>query len=331
LPWNIRHNPVPARRAGHREDLQEEIRLKQEVQFNSSGHKLKGVLTRPERIKGDVPLIVMAGGWCYTKEIVMPYYGQQFVDIGCATLAFDYRKFGESEGEPRQDLNPWEQIEDIRNAVSFAESLDGVDSKKIGLMGISYAGGHAIIAGAIEPRLAFIISTVPVVDGWLTARRCHGEARFARLQKVVADDRDSRYLGNPSGIIAQSPKEDPSKELVAWPFPHIFSGFMAIKAKEAPLHEHWTTIESVEWLLRYQVIPYAQRIYEKPVLVAIAKGDNITSADLEIDMFNAIPSPHKKFVSIGGVDHMSLYTKPEDLAKIGKASADWLKETLATL
>jgi pimeloyl-ACP methyl ester carboxylesterase len=305
--------------------------LEKKVEFNSSGYKLKGILTIPEGFAGDRPLVVMAGGWCYTKEIVMPHYGKEFHAIGCATLAFDYRNFGESEGAVRQDLNPWEQIEDIRNAVSFAETLEGIDKKRIGLMGISYAGGHAIITGAIEPRLAFIISTVPVIDGWLTARRCHGETRFAELQKVVADDRKARFEGKPSGTIAQSPKADPGKELTAWPFPHIYSGFMAIKEKEAPLHEHWTTIESVEWLLRYQVIPYAQRIFEKPVLVAIAKGDNITSSDLEIDMFNAIPSPHKQFVSIGGVDHMSLYTKPQDLAKIGKASADWLMATLATL
>ena len=170
-----------------------------------------------------------------------------------------------------------------------------------------------------------------MIDGYITARRCHGEIRFAELQSVVAADRKARYEGKPSGRIPQSPKEDPGREMTAWPFPHIYAGFMAIKATEAPLHEHWTTIESVEWLLRYQVKPYAERIYEKPVLVAIAKGDNITSSDLEIDMFNAIPSSHKSFVSVGGVDHMSLYTKPEDLAKIGKASADWLKETLTAL
>lgn len=305
--------------------------MEKKVEFKSGGYKLRGVLTRPEGADGDVPLVVMAGGWCYTKEIVIPYYAKSFHAIGCATLAFDYRNFGESEGGIRQDLNPWEQIEDIRNAVSFAETLEGIDSKRIGLMGISYAGGHAIITGAIEPRLAFIISAVPVIDGYITARRCHGEIRFAELQSVVAADRKARYEGKPSGRIPQSPKEDPGREMTAWPFPHIYAGFMAIKATEAPLHEHWTTIESVEWLLRYQVKPYAERIYEKPVLVAIAKGDNITSSDLEIDMFNAIPSSHKSFVSVGGVDHMSLYTKPEDLAKIGKASADWLKETLTAL
>ncbi|WP_431324692.1 alpha/beta hydrolase [Rhizobium sp. YTU87027] len=304
--------------------------VEQKVEFKSCGYTLKGVLTRPEG-KTNVPLVVMAGGWCYTKEIVLPNYAKKFHDIGCATLAFDYRNFGESEGDVRQDLNPWEQIEDIRNAVSYAETLEGIDHKRIGLMGISYAGGHAIITGAIEPRLAFVISAVPVIDGYLTLRRCHGEMRFEELLHLVAADRKNRYEGKPSGIIAQSPKEDPSKELTAWPFPHIYSGFMGIKEKSAPLHEHWTTIESVEWLLRYQVKPYAERIYETPVLVAIAKGDNITSADLEIEMFNAIPNPNKSFVSVGGVDHMSLYTKADHLEKIGQASADWLKETLKKL
>jgi uncharacterized protein len=309
----------------------EDTAVEQKVEFKSNGLTLKGVLTRPEGLTGNVPLVVMAGGWCYTKEIVMPHYAKSFHAIGCATLAFDYRNFGESEGEVRQDLNPWEQIEDIRNAVSFAHTLDGIDHARIGLMGISYAGGHAIITAAIEPRLAFVMSIVPVIDGYTTLRRCHGETRFAQLQHVLEEDRAARYRGAKSGRIAQSPKEDPSKELTAWPFPHIYSGFMAIKEAEAPLHEHWTTIESVEWLLRYQVKPYAERIYELPVLVALAKGDNITSSDLEIEMFNAIPCPNKKFVSVSGVDHMSLYTRPDHLAKIGDASAEWLKETLASL
>jgi len=305
--------------------------METKVEFKSSGHTLKAVLTIPDHATADVPLVVMAGGWCYTKEIVMPHYGKAFHEIGCATLAFDYRNFGESEGDVRQHINPWEQIEDIRNAVYFAQTQQGVDPKRVGLMGISYGGGLAIIAAAIEPQLAFVISTVPVIDGWDTVRRCHGEMRFAQLLEVVENDRRARYQGQPSAPIPQSPVQDPSREMTAWPFPHIYAGFMAIKAKEAPTHEHWTTIESVEWLLRFQATPYAQRIFDKPVLVAIAKGDNITSSDLEIAMFNAIPSPHKRFVSVGGVDHMSLYTKPEDLKKIGDASASWLKETLATL
>jgi dipeptidyl aminopeptidase/acylaminoacyl peptidase len=109
----------------------------EKVTFNSQGETLSGVLTRPDNAKGDVPIVVMAGGWCYTKEIVMPYYAKFFQDIGCATLCFDYRNFGESTGEPRQHLNPWEQVEDYRNAFSYAETLKGIDIKRSGIWGIS--------------------------------------------------------------------------------------------------------------------------------------------------------------------------------------------------
>lgn len=305
--------------------------MEEKVEFKSEGNTLRGILIRPEGAKGDVPLVIMAGGWCYTKEVVMPHYAKCFHAIGCATLYFDYRNFGESEGEPRQHLNPWEQIEDYRNALSFAETLPGIDHRKTGVWGISYAGGHVIILAATDPRPAFAISTVPVVDGFATMRRCHGERRFAELQKVIAEDRKARYQGKPSGKIAMSPKEDPSKELSSWPFPHVYAGFMGIKEKEAPLHEHWNTIESVEWLMRYQVKPYAERIAETPVMMALARADNITSADLEVETFNAIACPNKMLASVGGIDHMSLYTNTDHLAKMGKVQADWLKGLLPTI
>jgi hypothetical protein len=51
------------------------------VQFNSCGDVCKGVLTRPGGKSDNVPLVIMAGGWCYTKEIVMPWYGKFFEDL----------------------------------------------------------------------------------------------------------------------------------------------------------------------------------------------------------------------------------------------------------
>jgi hypothetical protein len=48
------------------------------VEFNSRGDKIVGVLQLPDGAKGPMPLLIMAGGWCYTKEIVMPHYAQYF-------------------------------------------------------------------------------------------------------------------------------------------------------------------------------------------------------------------------------------------------------------
>ena len=63
-------------------------------------------------------------------------------------------------------------------------------------------------------------------------------------------------------------------------------------------------------------------------MMAVAKGDNITSADLEIETFNAITCPNKHMAIVEGVDHMSLYSNTEHLAKVAGAQASWLGELL---
>ena len=64
-------------------------------------------------------------------------------------------------------------------------------------------------------------------------------------------------------------------------------------------------------------------------MMSVARGDNITSADLEIDTFNAITNPNKTLDIVEGVSHMSLYANAEDLRKVGSSQAAWLAELLA--
>lgn len=302
--------------------------MEQKIAFNSGGDTCRGWLLTPETGPGPFPTLIMAGGWCYTKEIVMPHYAQYFLQAGVACLLFDYRRFGESDGEPRQHLDPWAQIEDYRNALSFAATLDDVDTERTGLWGISYSGGHVIIAASLDRRARFAISTIPVVDGLTTMRRVHGERRFAELLQRLSEDRERRFQGQPSDLIPMS-TTDPDHELSAWPFPHVCTIFNEIRAREAPRHIHANTVESIELLLAYQVRPYAARITETPVMLAIAGGDNITSADLEIDAFNAIPCPQKELAIVTGVDHMSLYANTDHLAKVAIRQVAWLQRLLA--
>ncbi len=141
---------------------------REDVAFWSDGLELRGHFYRPERGSGPVPAVVMAGGWCYVKELIQPEYAQFFVDAGFSVLTFDYRNLGESQGEPRQHINPWEQIYDIINGITYVSSRDDVDPARIGIWGISYAGGHVFPVAALDPRVKTIFSIVPVLDGWYT-------------------------------------------------------------------------------------------------------------------------------------------------------------------
>lgn len=303
---------------------------KRTVQFKSKGITVRGDLVTPSG-KGPFPLVVMGGGWCYVKEIVMPHYAVPIVQAGCAVLMFDYRHLGASEGMPRQHIDPWSQIEDFRSAITFAESLPEIDPGRIGVWGISYAGGHVLIVGAIDPRVKCVISNIPVVDGYENMRRVHGSTRFNDLLELLKKDRASRAREeNPGGRMPMS-SLTPFTELSTWPFPLIHQVFNEIKAKEAPLHEHWSTTESTELLLNYNVFPFCRRLTNMPTLMVVAEGDEITLWDLEVEAFNAIPSPHKRLAVIPHVSHMSLYAKKTHLEIAGAEAAafvgKWLVDT----
>jgi hypothetical protein len=268
----------------------------------------------------------MAGGWCYVREIVLPHIARLVNSAGVQVLAFDYRGFGESDGSRRQHLDPWMQIEDYKNAITYAESRDDVDADALGAFGISYSGGHVLILAATDPRIKAIVSLVPVVDGYVNMKRAHGEMRFRDLEALLLADRRSRYAGNGGTIPMSSAR--PAEELSTWPFPHTFKIFQEIKETEAPRHEHWSTIESTELLLNYTVFPYVGRILQQAVMVIVAEGDNLTLWDLEIEAFNEVPSPTKELVILPKVSHMSIYSDRADANLAGQHTTRWFGQHL---
>jgi cephalosporin-C deacetylase-like acetyl esterase len=302
--------------------------MRRDIEFPSQGDICRGWLITPEGGAPPYPAVVMAGGWCYVKEIVMPHYAEYILNAGLAVLFFDYRNFGASEGEPRQHLDPWAQIEDYKNAISFLETQSEIDPNRIGVWGISYSGGHVLIVGATDPRVRCIVSNIPVVDGFQNMRRVHGERLFPRLQEAVLADRRRRFA-SPSdrGYIPMS-ATDPEHTLSTWPFPDVFEIFNDIKSREAPLHEHRNTIESVELLMSYTVFPYVRRILRTPTLMVVAENDDKTLWDLEIDAYNRISTANKKLTVLPVVTHMSLYSQRSHLEIAGQAGAAWLEEHL---
>ncbi|MGH8436102.1 MAG: alpha/beta hydrolase [Pseudomonas sp.] len=300
-----------------------------QVEFLSKGVKVQGDLVLPDGA-GPFPLLVMGGGWCYVKEIVMPHYARSIVEKGVAVLMFDYRCMGASEGAPRQHIDPAAQVEDYKSAITFGETLKEIDPNRIGVWGISYAGGHVLIVGATDPRVKCVISNIPVVDGYENMRRVHGSQRFHELDELILADRRERTKGATAGGRMPMSSIKPFEELSTWPFPSIHTIFHDIKEREAPRHEHWSTIESTELLMSYDVAPFAKRLYNKPTLMVVAEGDEITLWDLEIGVFNSIPSPHKKLAVLPKVSHMSLYSKQNDLAVAGRLAAEFAAEHLGS-
>ena len=281
------------------------------VEFKSEGTICRADLYLPEG-EGPFPTVVMGGGWCYVKELIQPEYARAFTAAGLAALVFDYRNLGSSDGEPRQEIDPWAQIEDYRNAISYAESRAEVDAARLGVWGLSYRGSHAIGVGALDRRVKAICSVVPMVNGLYNLRRSMSNVGFAEFQDYVEAGRKTRYeTGDPGRILHSA---HPHEAISSFPSPDTWPVFKRFKETVAPKHEHWTTIKSAEWVIAYDIAPYVERITSLPVLMITAKDDDITMTEIEVPYFNEIPSPTKKLVQIGGTaTHMSIYDNEEHL------------------
>ncbi len=141
---------------------------RENIQFVSGGLRCSGWFYRAQG-KETCPCIVLAHGFGGTKEMRLDAYGETFAEEGYHALVFDYRHFGDSEGEPRQILDIRKQLEDWHAAVRFAKGLPGVDPARIILWGTSFSGGHVVPVALEESGIAAVISQVPHLDGLSTA------------------------------------------------------------------------------------------------------------------------------------------------------------------
>jgi cephalosporin-C deacetylase-like acetyl esterase len=293
-----------------------------DVEFQSEGTTCRGWFYRPDGA-GPFPAVALAGGWCYVRELVMPYYAEAFAAAGIAAMVFDYRNLGVSDGDVRQHLDPWAQIRDYRHALSFLERHDEVDADRLGVWGISYSGGHALILGATDPRVKCLVSQIPVIDGYENMRRVHGAVGYRRLWQEILTDRALRYDKPGERRYIPHATAEPARDLGTWPFPETYHTFKALQQTEAPLYQNRSTVESVDLLLEYDVMPFVRRIYDTPSLMIVAEADDLTLWDLEIGAFNAIPTVKKQLETLPHTTHMTLYSDQAKLQTAAEHATSW--------
>ncbi len=154
---------------------------REEVRFASGSDECGAWLFRPQAAAAAAPCVVMASGLSCVRDQGLELFARRFADAGFAALAFDYRCFGDSGGEPRGLTSATRQRDDYRAAVAFARSVDGVDPDRVVLWGFSLGGGNVQSLLLTEPGIAAAICVAPVVDGARSLLHIGGSAHLVRL------------------------------------------------------------------------------------------------------------------------------------------------------
>lgn len=170
-----------------------------EVEFEVGGERCAGWLHLPEG-DGPHPCVVMLHSTAGLRQ--MRCYagrGEDFAGAGIATLQFDCRGFGASEGEPRQLFDVRRQAEDLEAALAFARTCVEVDAERLALWGASASCAQVLAAAAGDGDVRAVVCLTPFVPGRATQRSA--ETPILRLARAASADRLRMATGrDPKGV-----------------------------------------------------------------------------------------------------------------------------------
>jgi fermentation-respiration switch protein FrsA (DUF1100 family) len=292
-----------------------------DVEFEvDGGIKLRGWLFVPPG-EGRRPAITMAHGYAGVKEHGIEPFAKAFAEAGFVVLLHDHRGFGASEGAPRQDVDPWRQIADWRRAISYLESLDVVDPKRIGLWGTSYAGGHAIVLGATERRLRCVVAQVPTISGFEQGLRRIPPENVHLIEEMFAEDDRSQLRGEP-----------PRRQAIVSADPAIAAAYRASDAIDFYMQpvpdgawENNVTVRSTRAARMYEPGHWIARVSPTPLLMVAATRDTITLTDLELAAYERALQP-KRLVTLEG-GHFDPYLG--GFKASSSAAVEWFRQHLS--
>jgi len=268
-----------------------------DVWFHSGGLRLSGWLTHG-RGAGRRPGLVFCPGFTGTKYAAFyaPYV-ERLSAAGYSVLLIDYRGWGDSEGE-RGAIFPLEQAEDVRSALSYLESRDDIDARRLGLFGVSFGGGHACYVASIDPRVRCTVAVSAVGDGRAWLRQMRREYEWNELLDRLAEERKRR------AATGEATWADPTEEImIATPERRTTtvkgSPPAGMVAGRTPLH-------CAQAIIDYRPVEAVAASGTRAVLWFALERDSVVPAEHAERMF-AVAGEPKRLVRLPGERHYAAY------------------------
>lgn len=250
---------------------------RQDVEFYSDGTICRAWLTYPTHAdKQNVPIVIMAHGFGGTREMRLEQYAQRFNAAGMATLIFDYRHFGASDGLPRQCLIPEREVTDWHSALAYVRTLPNIDKQRIALWGTSFAGGLVVTVAAQDGKVAATVSQCPMLDGLASAleiARYGGIFSLLRVSSHGVFDVARSILGATAHYMPVAAKEG---ELGAMSSADAYDAYLRLAPPNSS-HQNQVTARTGLLVPMFRPIRDAAKV-KCPALLQICTQDTVAPA-----------------------------------------------------
>lgn len=296
--------------------------MREDIEFAAEdGTVLRGWFTAPDGA-GPHPTVVMAHGFSAVKEQTLEDLAEVFARHGLASVTYDHRNLGASDGSPRQEIDPVAQVRDFRTAVTYAAVRPDVDAERIGIFGSSYSGAHVLAVAALDRRVRAVVSQVPLISGFRNIERLNTAEGYSGLLAALDAEREARHRGE-DGVVLPVCANDETP--CAFPGLTTYDYFHHYVDRGAsPNWRNEVTLRSIDLALAYDVTPYLSRIAPTPLLMIVTDDDTTTPTDLALEAFALAREPKELTVVHG--HHYTVYL--DHFAVTSSRAATFLAERL---
>ena len=306
-----------------------QINKMKKINFKSEGLNLVGNLYYPENYEAGkkYPTIISSGSWTTVKEQMAGLYAEKLSKKGFITLAFDFRNYGESEGEPRTYENPSMKIQDIKNAAAFLKTLPEVDGEKIGAMGICAGSMYTLMAASEDDNIKAVATAASWLHDAEAVKLFYGgeEGVQTRIAAARTAKKEFAETGMPTYIPAISTTDETAA---------MYGNFDYYLNPERGAVPQWKAdsfaVATWEDWLMLDPFPSAPKL-QKPTLMI--HSDGAVLPDYTKQYFNEIGTEDKKLVWVetelaSPMHQFSFYDQPEEVDFAVGEIAAWFNQKL---
>ncbi|MFV5693664.1 alpha/beta hydrolase [Flavobacterium sp. LT1R49] len=256
------------------------------------------------------PTLVIAHPNGGVKEQVAGLYAQRLAEQGYITITADAAYQGGSGGEPRNVDKPANRIEDIHAMADFITQYKGVDTSRLGLLGICGGGGYSLKAAQSDKRFK-AIATLSMFNSGVVRRNGFMNSQFSTIQERLKEASDARAQEAGGGkIMYMGDTQLTDKQIAALPFDLYREGFEYYgKTHAHPNSTFKYTKSSLMDLMTFDASTNMDLINQPLLMIAGSKADTFYMTD---DAFNkATNTKNKELFLINGATHIETYWKPD--------------------
>ncbi|HHP9878201.1 TPA: alpha/beta hydrolase [Yersinia enterocolitica] len=255
------------------------------------------------------PAVVVAHPNGGVKEQVAGLYAQRLAEHGYITITADAAYQGASGGMPRNVDKPANRIEDIHGMADYISQYPGVDTTRIGLLGICGGGGYSLKAAQTDKRFK-ALATLSMFDSGLVRRNGYQDSQLSTIQERLKQASDARAKEVATGEITYTGDAQLTDEQIAkLPFDLYRQGFEYYgKTHAHPNSTFRYTLSSLLDLMSFDAQSNMDLINQPLLMIAGTKADSRYMTESAFK--KATGTQNKEQFLIDGATHIETYWVP---------------------